>query len=395
MRRTRLVFGCLLSIVLAGLPSAASAQPSPAEPPAVGAAAAEPPAVAATPAPPTPPAPTYPYTGYISADLVNIRSGPALYYYPLLTTIKGAPVVVEGEADNWLALRPPEGTYGLVRKGDLTIGASGDTATVSAPSARVYASSATAKRRWCVMATLKQGDTVRVHGPGEGDFVKIAPPESARVWVVDQYVAATSPTDPSLGQRPPVPIDIQPPASDPLVEASREAENGLAAELAKEIGDRNFDDVTAKFRQIAEKAEEAYLKNAARRHLARIAAEAERTAEYVRVTSLPDKLDEQLANIKTGWANRQAEAKRDEQLLKSDFIATGCLAMMESLEGVDHPVKFKLVDQNNHPLVVLQSTAYDLGKYLGKIIGVRGTKTYLKEWRIYLVAVDELEVVEE
>ncbi len=397
MRRTRLVFGCCLSIVLAGLPLAASAQPSTGDLPAFGAPAAAPPAVPTTPAPtlpaptlPAPTTPTHPYTGYISADLVNVRCGPALYYYPLLMMGKNAPVTVEGEKDGWLALRPPEGIYGLVRKSDLTIG-TGATATVSAPSARVYASSATATRRWCVMATLKQDDTVQVLGPAEGEFVKIAPPESARVYVVNQYVAATG----STTQRRTVPIDIEPPKSEPLVEAFKEAKRDLRAELAKDVPDRDFDAVAAAFSQIAEKAEKAYLKNAAKQQLAYIARRAEEKADYVRVASLADQLDERLADIKTRWAEKQADAQRDKNLLKPDFLATGFLARMESLEGVDYPIKFKLVDQNNRPLVVLKSSAYDLGKYLGKIVGVGGTKTYLKEWQIYLVTVDDLKVIEE
>ncbi len=397
MRRTRLVFGCLLSIVLAGLPLAASAQPSSAELPALGEGAAAPPAVSATPAPalPAPPTPTYPYTGYISADLVNVRCGPALYYYPLLMMGKNTPVTVEGEKANWLALRPPEGIYGLVRKSDLTIGAAGATATVSTSATRVYTSSATAERRWCVMAILKQGDTVQVLGPAEGEFVKIAPPETARVYVVDQYVAATGSTDPSTTQRRTVPIDIEPPKSEPLVEAFKEAEENLRAELAKDVPDRDFDAVAATFTEIAEKAEKPYLKKAAKRRLAYVTALAEQKAEYVRVASLADRLDERLADIKTRWAEKQAEAQRDRNLLKSEFLATGCLAKMDSLEDEDYPIKFKLVDQNNRPLVVLKSSAYDLSKYLGKIVGVGGTKTYLKQWRIYLVTVDDLKVIEE
>jgi len=384
-----------MSIVLAGLPLAALAQPSPAEPSAFVGPAAAPPAASITPAP-APPTPTYPYTGYISTDLVNLRCGPALYYYTLLTMSKNTPVTVEAEKDNWLALRPPEGIYGLVRKSDVTIDAAGAGATVSAPRTRVYAGSAAAKRRWCVMATLEQGDTVQVRGPGDGDFIKVAPPESARVWVVDQYVAATGSADPStLTQRTTVPTDIQPPKDEPLVEALKEAEKELRAERAKDVADRNFDDIAAKFTEIAEKAENAYLKNRAKRHLATIAALAEQTAEHVRVASLPDRLDERLADIRTDGARKQAERQADRRLLKSDFLATGFLATMESLEDVDYPIKFKLVDQSNRPLVVLKSSAYDLTKYVGKVVGVRGTKTYLREWGIYLVTVDDLEVVEE
>lgn len=70
------------------------------------------------------------------------------------------------------------------------------------------------------------------------------------------------------------------------------------------------------------------------------------------------------------------------------------VARMESLEDVDYPIKFKLVDQNNRPLVVLKSSTADLNKYVGKVVGVRGTKTYLKDWRIYLISVDEIEALE-
>jgi len=396
MRRTRLVFGYLSGIVLAGLPLAALAQPSQPPLPALGTPAEAPPAVATTPAPtpPTPPAPTYPYTGYISADLVNVRCGPALYYYPLVTLSKNTPVTVKDEKDGWLALGPPEGVYGLVRKSDVTVAAAGTSATVSAPSTRVYASSPTAKRRWCVMATLKQGDTVQVMGPGEGDFVKVAPPEGARVWVVDQYVAATGSAD-TTTPRPIVPTDVAPPKAQPLVEAFEEAETQLRAQLAKDVPERDFDQIAATFKEIAEKAEKPYLKNAARRRLAYVNGLAEQKAEYVRVTALADALDERLANIKTDWAGKQAESERDRQLLKSDFIATGFLAKMESLEDDDYPIKHKLVDQNNRPVVVLKSTAHDLNQYVGKVVGVRGTKTYLRQWGIYLVTVDDVEVIEE
>lgn len=417
MRRTQFVFGCLLSLVLAGLSLAASApllpgEPAaPAAPAALPAAAAEvpasPPALApatpaplapATPAAPAPASPAaqpvYPYTGYVNADLVNVRCGPGLYYYPLAAVSKSTRVVVESESNGWLALRPPEGVYGLVRKSDLTIGQSGASGTVSAPSARVYASSPTAKRRWCVMATIRQGDTVQVLGPAEGEWVRVAPPADARVYVVDQYVAASGLPD-VPPDKPAVSIDVEPPQTDPLVEVFKKAEADLRAELAKDVPERDFEPVAAQFKDVAEKAEKAYLKDAAQRRLVHIAALAEQQAEYVRVTSLADNLDSRLADIKTRWADKQTEARHEKSLQRSDFLVTGCVAKLESLEEIDYPIKYKLVDQNNRPLVVLKSTAYDLGKYVGKIVGVRGTKTYLKEWRINLVTVDDLEVLEE
>ena len=410
MRRTRFVFACLIALALAAAAVAAASAPLPAAPadePATVTAPAAAPAIApapdtvttppATPAtePPAAPAakPVYPYTGYISGDLVNVRSGPGSYYYPLLAMNKDAPVVVEAESDGWLALRPPEGVFGLVRKQDLTMGTDGKTATVSAPAARVYSASATATRRWCVMSTLKQGDTVAVTGPGDAEFVRIAPPADARIYVVDRYVAAKSSgtgVEPGVAQ-----INVEPPKVDPLVEDYKAAESLLKAELAKPLAERKYDESAAKFKEVAEKAEKPFLKQAAEKRAAYIAALAEQQADFLKVTGLSKELDQKLADLKTQWAGKQVDAERDKKLASADFLAKGLVAKMESLDGVDYPIKFKLVDQDNRPLVVLQSTAYDLDKYVGKVVGVRGTKKYLKEWRIYAVTVDDLEVIEE
>ncbi len=437
MRRTRFVFACLIALTLAAVPVVAASAPLPAAPkaaektpalpplppiPAPAAPAEEPatvtapaaaPAVAPAPdtvtTPATPPVtpaapaaeppivpaakPVCPYTGYISGDLVNVRSGPGPYYYPLLTMNKDTPVVVEAESDGWLALRPPEGVFGLVAKKDLTMGTDGKTGTVSAPAARVYSASATATRRWCVMSTLKQGDTVAVTGPGDAEFVQIAPPADARIYVVDKYVAAKSSgtgVDPAIAK-----INIEPPKVDPLVEDYKAAEALLKAELAKPLAERKYDESAAKFKEVAEKADKPYLKEAAEKRVAYIAALAEQQVDFLKVTGLSKELDQKLADLKTQWAGKQVDAERDKKLASPDFLATGLVAKMESLDEVDYPIKFKLVDQENRPLVVLQSTAYDLNKYVGKVIGVRGTKKYLKEWRIYAVTVDDLEVIEE
>ena len=146
-------------------------------------------------APPLAPAPaalpkTFPYTAFINADAVNIRSGPGLYYYPLAILNSDMEVTVEGEAGPFLAVRPPDGVYGLMKRVDLAMGMDGKTATVAATSARVYAASAIATRQWCVMGTLKQGDKVEVEGTAEGDMVRIAPPEWAHVYVASQFVTA-------------------------------------------------------------------------------------------------------------------------------------------------------------------------------------------------------------
>ncbi|MCX5654807.1 MAG: hypothetical protein NTY65_09195 [Planctomycetota bacterium] len=369
----------------------ASAAPAlPSLPPAKGPAAPEPATAAAEPLP-TAPKPAFPYSGYINADAVRIRSGPGLYNYQLAVLNNGAPVVVENEVDGWLALRPSAGVHGLMKKTDLTVTPDGKKATVSAPTARVYAASDTANRRWSVMATLKQGDAVQVLGPGEGDLVKIVPPEGAHVYVVAQYVqAGTGPGGVNVA----LTAMSEAPKVDPLIENFKKADAGLDAEQKKPLGERDFAAANAAFKEIAEKTDKTYLRRAAEDRMALINALERQQAGYLKVLAISDRLDKNLAEIRVQEAAKAAQTEREKNLAKAEFVATGLVAPLESMEDVDYPIKYKLVDQNNHPLVVLKSSAYDLSKYVGKIVGVRGAKAYLKDWRIYLVTVDDLEVIE-
>ena len=235
----------------------APAAPAPAAPgvaPSKGAALPAVPAAAPPSGEPLPiaPKPAFPYSGYINADSVRIRSGPGLYYYQLAILNNNAPVVVENEADGWLALRPSAGVYGLMKKSDLAIAPDGKKAAVSAPTARIYAASESANRHWSVMATLKDGDAVQVLGPADGDLVKIAPPESAHVYVVSQYVQAGTGTG---GANTALLNMTELPKVDPLVEDFKKANSALDAEQKKPLGDRDFASATAAFKEIAEKTD--------------------------------------------------------------------------------------------------------------------------------------------
>ncbi|MBL7140915.1 MAG: hypothetical protein ISS74_08405 [Planctomycetes bacterium] len=392
MRGICLLTGCLLTLLMA-VPTAAQAPASPAAPAATGGSPAEVPTPASTAAETRT---VFPYTGKVTADLVNIRCGPGLYYYPLATLKQDTPVVVESQKDGWLAIRPPEEVFGLARKSDLAISQEGTQGTVTAPSTRVYTSSPGAKRQWYVAATLKQDDRVTITGPAEGDFVKVLPPPQARAYIADEYVtASTAGAPPTTGIATLPDVDMTPPDANPLMQAYKKAEADLAAELRKVLEQRNYEPLAQAFKEIAEKADKAYIKQTAERRLAYIEQLVQEQTDYLRVLSLPERLDESLAEIKTRWAQQQSTAAAEKRMGGPDFVATGCVRKLASLEGVDYPIKYKLVDQNDKPLILLKSTQYDLANYVGKIVGVRGTKEYIQEWRINCVTVDDLEVLEE
>jgi len=364
---------------------------------APGSAAAPSAPAAPTPAPTLAPAPaampkTFPYTAFINADAVNIRSGPGLYYYPLAILNSDMEVAVESEAGAFLAIRPPEGVYGLIKRVDLAMGMDGKTATVAATSARVYAASNAATRQWCVMGTLKQGDKVEVEGTAEGDMVGIAPPAGAHVYVDGRYVTAGS--SGSKNSDLLSKMRGEPPKADPLMEDLKKADGMLAEEQKRPIGQRDFADAAAAFREIGEKTDKAWLKKIVRQRLGLMVQLETRQADYRRVNALGEQLQKQLAEIAAESAAKETATAREKQLARPEFVATGMIRPLESLETVDYPIKFKLVDPNNHPLVVLNSSTYDLSKFVGKVVGIRGAKTWLKPWGIYLVTVDDIEELE-
>ena len=368
MRRTRFPIGLVILAYMVLLPAAAPAQ------------TAEPAATSPSP----------PYAGAVNADTVNVRSGPGLYYYPLLTVPRGTSVIVEGEKRGWLAIRPPEGVYGLVRKSDLEVSPDGTTATITAPSARVYASSASAKRKWCVMATLEEGDTVVLAGPAEGEMLRIIPPEGACAYIAGQYVTPTGGAVTPVGTG----VEVTPPKPDSLTQDLKEADAALAEETKKPILERDYESVLARYADVAENTEKAFLKNAAGRRMAHVEALIEQREEYRSTVALATRLEERLTEIRAKRAEQTAEAERRRAMQRPAFQATGVVDHIRSLEGVDYPIKHKLVDRQGRPVVVLKSEIYNLGQYVGKAVGVRGTKTYVPEWKMYLVDVDDLELLE-
>jgi SH3-like domain-containing protein len=368
--------------------------PAPTPPASAFAPTSEPAPAAPTAPAPVEPAKTFPYAGYInvqeSGGTVYVRAGPGTYYYPLTNMAKNTPVMVQVEVNGWCAVAPPAGVYGLVKKADVAVSADSKTAKVAADDVRVFASSDTAKRQWDVMAVVKKDDTLKVLGSAEGDLVKVAPPETARVYVSAQFVAA----GPSPTGGVAVDVKIEPIKPDPMLENLKKAEEALADEVKKPMGQRDYAAVTAALKEVVEKAEKPYVKQAAEARLAEVTSLEARQADFKKAEAIDLELKKKIANIQTDAADKAASNEAEKKAVRPDFVAKGMVLRLESAADVDYPVKFKLVDQKNVALFVLKSDAFDLSKYVGKVVGVRGEKTWLKDWSIYLILVDDIEVLE-
>ncbi|HUX00331.1 MAG: hypothetical protein WBD63_05065 [Phycisphaerae bacterium] len=343
---------------------------------------------AASPARPVPP-----YAGFINTDMVNIRSGPGLYYYPLATAAQNAPVVVESETRDWLGLRPLAGVSGLVAEADVTLSADGKTATVASPTARVYASSPSAKRQWCV-TMVKKGTMLQVASPPQNGLVRVAPPEESRVYVLAQYVTPIASAAVPPGGAAVVSIAVEPPTADPQAQTYKDAGAALAEELRKPMLERDYGSIQTRFADVAEKAEKDWLKSAAERQVSRIEGLKRQQQEFQQTVAIADRLDARMTELGTARAEAAATAQRDAAMERPAFQATGVVKPWLTMEDEDYPAKHILVDTEGRPVVILQSDRYNLDEYIGKAVGVRGTRTYIAGVKTYLVTVDDLEVLE-
>ena len=338
-----------------------------------------------------------PYTGTISVDIVNVRSGPGFYYYPVTTVQQGTPVSVEQRVNEWVGLKPVEGTFGLMKKADLEIAADNASATVSAATARVYAGGQGAKRNWCVMKTLQKGDKVKVLGEAEGDMVKIAPPEGACVYVLASYVAQTK--GPAVSTKEPkypiLDIDVKPEGADPQVEEFKAAEAALVEELKKPVAERNYKPLYDRYKAIAEQTTKPYLKRNGAARMQYLQRLIQLQEDYLKVLKLGDDLNKNLSDMALKHASDVDETEIKRASTKPPFLATGVVEPLLSIEGVENPIaRYKLVDAKGKPVVLVKSSTVKLDDYVGKAVGVRGTKAFVKEWNINLVTVDELELLE-
>jgi hypothetical protein len=191
-----------------------------------------------------------------------------------------------------------------------------------------------------------------------------------------------------------VEVKIEPIKPDPMLENLKKAEETLADEAKKPMGQRDYVAITAALKEVIEKAEKPYIKQAAEALLEKVTVLERRQGDFKKAEAIDLELKKKIAKIQADAADKAASGDAEKKAVRPDFAAKGMVMRLESATDVDYPVKFKLVDQKNVAQFVLKSDTFDLSKYVGKVVGVRGEKTWLKDWSIYLILVDDIEVLE-
>jgi uncharacterized protein YgiM (DUF1202 family) len=145
---------------------------------------------------------TQPFVATITGDKVYVRSGPDTKYYEIGQLVKGDLVYVIGVNKGWYQILPPNGSFCMVAKEYVDLETGGTGGTIKGDFINVRAGSAIYKDTdpYAVVAPpLRKGTRLKVLGATD-KYYQIAPPEKAYVFVSAQYVKAAAGTEYKVAQ---------------------------------------------------------------------------------------------------------------------------------------------------------------------------------------------------
>lgn len=376
---------------LAIAPVVVFAQPAPATAPAPAAAAPSAPAAGDVPNA------AYQFIGEVTANSVNVRSGPADSHYVTTRLTKGDRVVVVGHKFEWLKIIPPKGSFSYVAKLYIDRDGAGNTGTINKNEVSVRAGSDRVPLKNDVQTTLSQGTKVQIIGE-QDEYFKIAPPEGAFVYVSKQFVTPVREATTKESAAPTVTLApseerawsdaTKTPAAKPPMEpaetvkapeqpAAADAQAQFAAaerqfESTKDqpIEQRPISDMLKTYRELADNASlSSGARTTARNRAALLAIQEKQVAEIT-----------QAKQSTSDFAARQAEldeqARKIEQRLQAagiaSYAAVGQL-QMSTITRADNQPLLRLVDPaDGRTLVYVKLTDNKQRPLLDKFVGVKG-----------------------
>ena len=194
-----------------------------------------------------------PYTAFVTAEDVYVRSGPGKNYYPTSKLKAGDTVeVYRHDPGGWYAIKPPEGSFTWISGRYLELGEDG-LAKTTGDRVAGRVGSRFSEIRDVIQVRLHRGEVVEVldaneavSGPEAGTWYKIAPPSGEFRWVSGKFVDPAYPHDgvrkaPAEGNpliqhsRPLPPVAVAPAATDLAGEGSEGPRIRPAAESPEPV----------------------------------------------------------------------------------------------------------------------------------------------------------------
>lgn len=137
----------------------------------------------------------FPYTAYVNAPDVYLRSGPGENYYPVAKLDPGQKVeVYRHDPGGWYALRPPKGSFSWV-SAEFIEPRQGNLGTVVGEHVVARVGSSFSETRDVIQVRLDRGEEVEIleahefnSGPAAQTWYKISPPAGEFRWISGRYL---------------------------------------------------------------------------------------------------------------------------------------------------------------------------------------------------------------
>jgi uncharacterized protein YgiM (DUF1202 family) len=139
---------------------------------------------------------SFPFTGLVTGNNVNVRSGPDTNWYAVAKLMQDNRVQVIGEDSGWYQIVPPQGTFSLVSQD--YVDKSGNKGTITGDKVAIRAGSSLSDQDNAIQLLAGKGTEVTIVGQ-QGTWYKIVPPDGAYVWVAKQFV---KPADAAVKAQP-------------------------------------------------------------------------------------------------------------------------------------------------------------------------------------------------
>ncbi len=369
-----------------------------------------------------------PYVGEVTGDSVYVRSGPSTNYYTVGKVNAGQRVTVLDEKESWVGIAPPAGCFSLIdvryvdRDRDPTVG------IVNGERVNVRAGADGVRDPYAVQMQLERGAHVRILGDFPNGFLRIEPPQGAKLWVFGQYVQRVEGADVPVASTADTPADAPVPTTQPAGETATTSadttritvpaappgaktdkgdravlealEAAVKAEMTRPLFERNVRPLAEKFQALANQTKDEYTAHYARTRVAQLQDLAD-TIESVK----------KAYDVHGGIAGEREQFARERERIKTvrirepeGFAAEGELRESAVYASPTGPRRYRLLDPGKD---VTRTLAYveippdssiDVTKYLGRRVGVRARTKQLKVDSVDpvpIIVADELVLLEE
>jgi uncharacterized protein YgiM (DUF1202 family) len=329
----------------------------------------------------------FPYSAYVVADDVYVRSGPGLGYYPTDKISRGQAVeVYRHDPGGWCAIRPLEGSFTWV-SGRFLRPTEDGLAVVTEDDVSARVGSRLSDARDVIHVRLRKGEVVEIlEAPNETDggrWYKIAPPSGEFRWIAAKYLSRdcqcdeAPPREPSkacpAGRRPLTPKEFQ--------EELERIELELSTMLIEDPTHWSFDELKERTAILHDGAQTAVEQGRAQLLAKRIARFEDIKQRQEAVLAMRGQ-----SGRGRNWGRLPGGAEPEKEILQADprFDGVGRLAQVVSPK-LGAPRYALLGDAGEVLCYVSPAPGVNLQHYLGRRIGVVGTRGQVPEQNAALV----------